>query len=84
MTNLSDDVALKIALAARALADVEVGDLLEGILMLVGEPLTLAKLKKIRLGKLKQLECLADVSANGNWQLGFGVKRVEIIARPVG
>ena len=61
MTNLSDDVALKIALAARALADVEVGDLLEGILMLVGEPLTLAKLKKIRLGKLKQLECLADV-----------------------
>ena len=57
MTNLSDDVALKIALAARALADVEVGDLLEGILMLVGEPLTLAKLKKIRLGKLKQLEC---------------------------
>ena len=61
MANLSEDVALQVALAARALPDTAVGDLLEGILALVGEPLTLAKLKKIRLGKLKQLDCLRDI-----------------------
>lgn len=61
MAALSEEVALRIALAARALPDTEVRDLLLAILALLGEPLTTAKLGKLRLGKLKQLAELTEV-----------------------
>ncbi len=60
MTGLSQDVALRVALAARTLPDMEVRDLLLGLISLVGEPLTTAKLNKLRLAKLKRLEILAE------------------------
>lgn len=61
MPSLSEEVALRIALAARALPDTDVRDLLVGVISLVGEPLTIAKLAKLRLGKLKQLDGMDDV-----------------------
>ncbi len=61
MSALAEEVALRIALAARALPDTDVRELLVGVISLLGEPLTVARLSKLRLGKLKQLEGLADV-----------------------
>ena len=61
MGNISQDVALRIALAARALPDTEVKALLLGLITLLGEPLTTAKLNKTRLNKLKQIDNLAEV-----------------------
>ena len=61
MPALPEEVALRIALAARALPDTEVRNLLLGIISLVGEPLTVAKLAKLRLGKLKQLNELSEI-----------------------
>lgn len=61
MSAIAEEVALRIALAARALPDTEVRELLVGVISLLGEPLTTAKLGKLRLGKLKQLDGLADV-----------------------
>ena len=61
MSALAEEVALRIALAARTLPDTEVRDLLMGVISLVGEPLTAAKLGKLRLGKLKQLDGLSEV-----------------------
>jgi nitrogen fixation protein NifX len=61
MSALSEEVALRIALAARELPDTDVRGLLLGVISLVGEPLTVAKLAKLRLGKLKQLDELADL-----------------------
>lgn len=61
MSALPEEVALRIALAARALPDIEVRDLLLGVISLVGEPLSVARLAKLRLGKLKQLPELAEL-----------------------
>lgn len=61
MSPLSEEIALRLALAARALPDVEVRDLVVGVLQLVGEPLTVPKLNKLRLGKLKHIDGLAEV-----------------------
>jgi len=61
MPALTEDVALRIALASRALPDTEVRNLLLGVISLLGEPLTTAKLGKLRLNKLKQLEELAEI-----------------------
>jgi nitrogen fixation protein NifX len=52
---LSRDVALRIGLAARALADIEVKNLLELLLQALGEPLTEAKLDALTVKDLKQL-----------------------------
>ncbi len=61
MAPLNEDVALRIALAARALPEVEVKTLLLGIMGLLGNDLTVAKLNKLRLLKLKQLEFLSEI-----------------------
>lgn len=61
MSQLSKDVALRIALAARALPDIEVRDLLLGIIHELGEPLSTAKLNKIRLARLKRIQVLEAV-----------------------
>ena len=62
MTGLSEDVAVRLALAARALPEeVETKDLVIGILGAVGEPITSAKLNKMRLGRLKRIDSLADI-----------------------
>lgn len=62
MAKLSEDVAVRLALAARALPDeIETKVLVLGILEAVGEPITAAKLNKIRLGRLKRIDALAQV-----------------------
>ncbi len=62
MPALNEDVAVRLALAARALPEeIETRDLVLGILEAVGEPITSAKLNKMRLGRLKRVECLAQV-----------------------
>ena len=61
MPALSEQVALRIALAARALPEVEVKDLLPALLTLVGEPMSEAKLSKLRLGRLKQVDLLSEI-----------------------
>ncbi len=61
---IAPDIALSIALAARTLPEVEIRDLLSGIISLVGEPLTKAKLTKLKVSKLKQLGCLEEVDVS--------------------
>ena len=53
MAHLSEDVALRIALAARVLSDVSVKNLLTELIVLLGDPITVAKLNKLRLNRLK-------------------------------
>jgi len=54
-------VALNIALAARAMPDIEIEQLLKGLLALVGEPLSTAKLAKLNLISLKKLSFLEEM-----------------------
>lgn len=61
MAAISEEIALRIALAARALPDIEIKELLPGIISLVGDPITTGKLNKLRLGKLKQIEPLSEI-----------------------
>ena len=61
MGQISEEVALRIALAARSLPDTEVRSLLTGLIELLGEPLAPGKLNKLRLNRLRQMESLADV-----------------------
>ncbi|MCG8611909.1 MAG: dinitrogenase iron-molybdenum cofactor biosynthesis protein [Pseudomonadales bacterium] len=58
---LSEDVAVCIALAARELPDVEVKDLLLGLINLLGEPITQAKLTKVRLNRFKKIPGLEEI-----------------------
>lgn len=58
MSQLSEAVALRIALAARALCDGNLKTLLQGLLDQLGEPITEGKLNKLRLSKLKQINAL--------------------------
>lgn len=59
--SLDQEVALRIALATKALPDIEVKTMLSGILSLSGDPLSTAKLNKIRYNKLKSLPFLEEV-----------------------
>lgn len=61
MSELSEDVALRIGLAARALPELDLQALLLGLISLVGEPLTGPKLNKLRLGKFKSLSAFEGV-----------------------
>lgn len=61
MASISEEMALRIALAARALPDIEIRDLLSGLVALLGDQITTGKLNKMRLGKLKQIEALAEI-----------------------
>jgi nitrogen fixation protein NifX len=60
-TSISEEIALRLALAARALPDIEVRELVPGVIVLLGEPISTGKLNKLRLGKLKQIEILAEI-----------------------
>ena len=53
MGQLNEEVALRIALAARALDGISVKDLLAELIALVGDPITTVKLNKLRLNRLK-------------------------------
>lgn len=61
MAAISEEIAIRIALAARALPDIEIRDLLLGVISLVGDPISTSKLNKLRLGKLRQIEMLSAV-----------------------
>ena len=61
MAAISENVALRIALAAKALPEVEIKDLLSDLLALLGEPLTEAKLSRLRLGRIKQIPVAAEI-----------------------
>ncbi|GAB2191152.1 hypothetical protein MAH1_27600 [Sessilibacter sp. MAH1] len=62
MSALCEDVAVRLALAARALPEeIETRELVLGVLEAVGEPITSAKLNKLRLNRLKKIEALAHV-----------------------
>jgi len=58
---ISEEIALRVALAARALPDVGVGDLVQGLIVLLGDPVSTGKLNKLRLGKLKKIEILSEI-----------------------
>lgn len=61
MATLSEEIALRIALAARALPDTAIGELLSAIIALTGDPITTGKLNKLRFGKLKQVPNLSEI-----------------------
>ena len=50
---LSEDIALRIGLAARALPDIEARVLLRALIEIMGEPITATKLSRLRAGRLK-------------------------------
>ncbi|WP_317933210.1 NifB/NifX family molybdenum-iron cluster-binding protein [Halioxenophilus sp. WMMB6] len=81
MSGLTEDVAVRLALAARALPEeIETRDLVLGILEAVGEPITSAKLNKIRLGRLKRIDVLANIDESYlkealNFLKGRNIKR---------
>jgi len=58
---ISEEIALRLALAARALPDIGVGDLVQGLIVLLGDPVSTGKLNKLRLGKLKKIEILSEI-----------------------
>ena len=51
---VNDDVALRIGLAARTLPDVDAKALVGVVIEAVGQPITTARLTKLRLNRLKQ------------------------------
>lgn len=51
---ISDEVALRVGLASRALPDIDARALLKVLLKLLGEPLTVAKLDRLRPKRLHQ------------------------------
>ena len=55
------EVALRIAMAARELPEVDLKDFLAGIISLLGEPLTVPKLTKLRVSNIRKMDCLEDV-----------------------
>lgn len=52
---LSDDIALRVGLAARALKQVDAKVVLKVLLRLLGEPITATKLERLRPRRLKQM-----------------------------
>ena len=52
---LSDDIALRVGLAARALKQVDAKVMLKVLLRLLGEPITATKLERLRPRRLKQI-----------------------------
>jgi len=59
---LTEDVAVRLALAARALPEeIQTRDLVLAVLEAVGDPITSAKLNKLRLSRLKTVEQLAQI-----------------------
>lgn len=62
MAALTEDVAVRLALAARALPEeIQTRDLVLAVLEAVGDPITSAKLNKLRLSRLKTVEQLAQI-----------------------
>ena len=53
METVNEEVALRLALAARALPDMDVKELVSVVISLIGHPIIISKLNKIRLHKLK-------------------------------
>lgn len=62
MSTLSEDVAVRLAMAARALPDdIATRDLVLAVVDVVGDPVTSTKLNKLRLSRLKRAEQLANI-----------------------
>lgn len=63
---LSEDIALRIGLAARQLPDVEPRTLLRALLDIMGEPITATKLSRLRAQRLRGAAngALADIDKN--------------------
>ena len=79
---LSEDIALRIGLAARALPDIEARVLLRALIEIMGEPITAAKLSRLRGGRLKSaangaLASIDDVALQHTLALlkGHGIER---------
>ena len=79
---LSEEIALRIGLAARLLPEIDARVLLRALLDVMGEPITAAKLSRLRIGRLKTAANgeLADVDNNTLQQTlallkGQGVER---------
>ncbi len=79
---LSEEIALRIGLAARLLPEVDARVLLRALLEIMGEPITAAKLSRLRIGRLKTAAngALADVDSGTLQQTlallkGQGVER---------
>jgi nitrogen fixation protein NifX len=78
--NLDRDTALRIALAGRALPDIEVGTLIEVLVERLGKPLTVEALARITVTDLKTGLGSADGEEDGE-DIGIGLDAMKLAVR---